>query len=177
MTIMSLNCLVRVLRRNFISHTYFCVIFRGGRWEAWSFMLSFSLGTSILTWCTTQLWWWHELRWRSIFSTTISFVLQLWVLFLTPVIFLMTSPYLLFIPLFIPQCTHRMRRQLTSESSSYAESQVSDLRCGRGFICTQAVPHGNGHVRKGGYGDASNGVGNGFVPYWMLIGRVYSSTY
>ena len=112
MTTMTLSCLVKVLQRNFISHTYFCVIFRAGRWEAWSSMLSFSLGTSILTWCTMQLWWWHELRRRSIFSTTVSLVLQLWVLFLIPVIFLITSPYLLFIPLFIPPCTCRMRRQI-----------------------------------------------------------------
>ena len=53
---------------------------------------------------------------------------------------------------------------LTSESSSFVGSRVSDLRRGCGFICTWVVPRDHGCAR-GGHGDASGRIRNNFVPY------------
>ena len=186
---MALNCLVRVLLRNYISHSYFCIVFRGGQWGVWLSMLSFLLSIGILTRCSMQLWWQCKLWWESTFSTIVCLV------HLSPFF----SPYdpfdninlsivhLLFHPYMYPsdaktysdiglRPTYTIKSnltepsyssviQLTSESSSSAKSRVSYLRRGRGFIRTRAVPHGRGRARRGGHGDTFGRVRNGFVPY------------
>ena len=63
---------------------------------------------------------------------------------------------------------------LTLESSSFAVSRVSSLRCGCGFIHTRAVPSGRGRTQGGGRGDAAGRSRSGFIPYQLLVGRVYS---
>ena len=107
---MTLNCQVKVLLRNSVSHSYFRVIFRGGWWVVWSCTLSLLLGTSTMSHCLMQLCWQRGLQWGSIFSITITSVHLLWFLSFVHMIHLMTSPWLRYIPLFIPPCTRQMQR-------------------------------------------------------------------
>ena len=102
MITITLNCVVRVLLRNSVSHTYFHVIFRGGRWVERLSTLSFLPGTSIFTQCSKQPCWQCRLQWGSIFSMTVSLVHLLWVFSIAPIIRYMTSPCLQYILLFIP---------------------------------------------------------------------------
>ena len=104
MITMTLNCLVRVLLRNIISHIYFHVVFRGGRWG------------SVVIFVEFPIWHWHFDPMLNATMVTAYAMIRVYIFhhqfgalvmspFFNPHNPYDASPCLLCIPFFIPPCT------------------------------------------------------------------------
>ena len=128
----------------------------------WWFTLSSLHGIGTSTRCWMPLCWWCWLWWGSVMRPP--FHPPIYPMneetdsntHLTPAYTIEFDPTKASYPLMI---------QLTSNTSSSAESRVPSPRHGWAFIRTRAIPGDWGHAQGRGHDDASRGFWNDFVPF------------